>query len=170
MGDDPDHAPSPKAHQTSPVNRRCIFDGILHWVKTGAQWTRGVSRKLKGEVVKGSDDTNGFKLLPPCWVVGRELGWLMRPRRLARDHEAAEAASSRWRWTIGRPMAALLRAACGWTWSLHVWIDANDGNRSRADLALLFRLTKRLGYLQTVHVPQGGFLCGVYPANEGWQV
>ncbi|MFF7234457.1 transposase [Streptomyces sioyaensis] len=38
-------------------------------------------------VIKRSDDTPGFVALPRRWVVERTLGWLMRSRRLARDHE-----------------------------------------------------------------------------------
>ena len=29
----------------------------------------------------------GFKLLPRRWVVERTFGWLMKSRRLVRDHE-----------------------------------------------------------------------------------
>jgi transposase len=38
-------------------------------------------------VVKRTDDTSGFKVLPRRWVVERTFGWLMRTRRLARDYE-----------------------------------------------------------------------------------
>ena len=39
------------------------------------------------EVVKRTDDTGGFKVLPRRWVVERTLGWIGRSRRLARDYE-----------------------------------------------------------------------------------
>ncbi|MCE7082941.1 IS5 family transposase [Streptomyces sp. ST2-7A] len=39
------------------------------------------------EVVKRSDDTSGFTVLPRRWVVERTFAWLMRSRRLARDYE-----------------------------------------------------------------------------------
>jgi len=39
------------------------------------------------EVVKRSDPTGGFKVLPRRWVVERTFGWLGRSRRLARDYE-----------------------------------------------------------------------------------
>ena len=39
------------------------------------------------EVVKRTDDMEGFVVLPRRWVVERTLGWLMRSRRLARDYE-----------------------------------------------------------------------------------
>jgi transposase len=38
-------------------------------------------------VVKRSDDTSGFVVLPKRWLVERTFGWLMRSRRLARDYE-----------------------------------------------------------------------------------
>lgn len=38
-------------------------------------------------VIKRSDDTSGFVVLPHRWVVERTFGWLMRSRRLARDYE-----------------------------------------------------------------------------------
>jgi len=39
------------------------------------------------QIVRRSDDTKGFKVLPRRWVVERTFGWLMRNRRLARDYE-----------------------------------------------------------------------------------
>lgn len=39
-------------------------------------------------VVKRSDDTTGFVVLPKRWLVERTFAWLMRSRRLARDYEA----------------------------------------------------------------------------------
>jgi Transposase DDE domain len=39
------------------------------------------------EVVRRSDDTKGFQVLPRRWVVERSLGWLTRCRRLCRDYE-----------------------------------------------------------------------------------
>ncbi len=38
-------------------------------------------------VVKRSDDAKGFVVLPRRWVVERSFSWLIRARRLARDHE-----------------------------------------------------------------------------------
>jgi transposase len=38
-------------------------------------------------IVKRSDDTKGFVVLPRRWVVERTFGWLMRYRRLTRDYE-----------------------------------------------------------------------------------
>ena len=40
------------------------------------------------QIVRRSDDTSGFVVLPRRWVVERTLSWLMRSRRLVRDYEA----------------------------------------------------------------------------------
>ena len=74
----------------------------LLWVDSGysgpafAQWVRTCRRKLKVEVVKRSDDVQGFKVLPRRWVVERTFGWLMRHRRLVRDYETTEASAEAW--------------------------------------------------------------------------
>ena len=39
------------------------------------------------EVVKQTEASRGFVLLPRRWVVERSFGWLARFRRLARDYE-----------------------------------------------------------------------------------
>ena len=39
------------------------------------------------EIVKRSDDTKGFKILPRRWVVERTFGWFNRFRRLSKDFE-----------------------------------------------------------------------------------
>ncbi|MGW3679025.1 transposase [Streptomyces prasinus] len=38
-------------------------------------------------VVRRSDDTSGFTVLPKRWLVERMFAWLMHSRRLARDYE-----------------------------------------------------------------------------------
>ena len=38
-------------------------------------------------IIKRSDDTTGFAVLPHRWVVERTFGWLLRYRRLIRDYE-----------------------------------------------------------------------------------
>ncbi|WP_329059294.1 IS5 family transposase [Streptomyces sp. NBC_01453] len=43
--------------------------------------------QLTLQIVKRSDDMQGFVVLPRRWVVERTLGWLLRTRRLARDYE-----------------------------------------------------------------------------------
>jgi len=53
------------------------------------QWVRDLRsrRKLRLEIVKRSDDTKGFKILPHRWVVERTFGWLGRHRRFSKDYE-----------------------------------------------------------------------------------
>jgi transposase len=43
--------------------------------------------QLEIEIVKRSDDVEGFQVLPKRWVVERTIGWLNRCRRLAKDWE-----------------------------------------------------------------------------------
>jgi transposase len=38
-------------------------------------------------IIKRSDDTTGFAVLPHRWAVERTFGWLLRHRRLIRDYE-----------------------------------------------------------------------------------
>jgi len=52
---------------------------LVLWVKE--RWHRTL------EIVKRSDDTKGFKVLPRRWVVERTFGWLGRYRRLSKDYE-----------------------------------------------------------------------------------
>jgi putative transposase len=49
------------------------------WVDEWTGW--------KMEIVKRSDTAKGFELLPQRWIIERTFGWLMRYRRLVRDHE-----------------------------------------------------------------------------------
>ncbi|WP_107308240.1 IS5 family transposase [Streptomyces qaidamensis] len=39
------------------------------------------------DIVRRSDDTRGFRVLPRRWVVERSLAWCLRSRRLVRDYE-----------------------------------------------------------------------------------
>ena len=63
---------------------------------TFAQWVKGLRHKLAVEVVKRSDATAGFKVLPRRWVVERTFGWLMRQRRLVRDYETTVTSAEAW--------------------------------------------------------------------------
>jgi transposase len=63
---------------------------------TFAQWVKGLRPKLAVEVVKRSDDTAGFTVLPRRWVVERTFGWLMRQRRLVRDYETTATSAEAW--------------------------------------------------------------------------
>jgi putative transposase len=42
---------------------------------------------LQLEIVKRSDTTHGFVVLPKRWIVERTFGWLSRSRRLCKDYE-----------------------------------------------------------------------------------
>jgi transposase len=42
---------------------------------------------LDVEIVKRSDQTKGFVVLPKRWIVERSIAWLNRCRRLAKDWE-----------------------------------------------------------------------------------
>ncbi len=57
------------------------YDGqpMRDWVFELARWLF--------EVVKRSDDTQGFTVLPRRWVVERTFAWLGRYRRLSKDYE-----------------------------------------------------------------------------------
>jgi transposase len=72
------------------------------WVDGGytgklfADWVKGRRPKLAVTVVKRSDATVGFKVLPRRWVVERTFGWLMRQRRLVRDYETTETSAEAW--------------------------------------------------------------------------
>ena len=48
------------------------------------------------EIVKRSDASHGFELLPRRWVVERTFAWLNRNRRLAKDFEATIASAETW--------------------------------------------------------------------------
>jgi transposase len=39
------------------------------------------------EIVKRSDDTSGFRILPRRWVVERTFSWFMKCRRMTADYE-----------------------------------------------------------------------------------
>lgn len=39
------------------------------------------------DIIRRSDQQKGFRVLPRRWVVERTFGWMMRWRRLVRDHE-----------------------------------------------------------------------------------
>jgi transposase len=72
------------------------------WVDGGytgeafAQWVKGLRPRLAVEVVKRSDATNGFKVLPHRWVVESIFGWLMRHRRLVCDNENTQISAEAW--------------------------------------------------------------------------
>lgn len=48
------------------------------------------------EIIKRSDKTEGFEVLPRRWVVERTFAWLGRCRRLAKDFETTIASAVAW--------------------------------------------------------------------------
>jgi transposase len=74
----------------------------LLWVDGGyigdtfAEWVKCLRPKLQVQVVKRSDQTKGFRVLPRRWVVERTFAWLMRQRRLVRDYEMTETSAQAW--------------------------------------------------------------------------
>jgi len=78
--------------------------------ETFAHWVKELRPKLAVEVVKRSDATAGFKVLPRRWVVERTFGWLMRQRRLVRDYETTETSAEAWSY-IARIRIQLRRLA-----------------------------------------------------------
>ncbi|MFD5541953.1 IS5 family transposase [Streptomyces sp. NPDC127079] len=71
--------------------RQRYFSIRLVWADSGyagrlVDWA-AEKLKLTLEIVKRSDDTTGFVVLPRRWVVERTLSWLVRSRRLVRDVE-----------------------------------------------------------------------------------
>jgi transposase len=72
------------------------------WVDGGyngenfAQWVKRLRHQLVVEIVKRSDNTAGFKVLPRRWVVERTFGWLMKQRRLVRDYETSDSSAEAW--------------------------------------------------------------------------
>ncbi|MGY1584755.1 IS5 family transposase [Streptomyces sp. MN13] len=70
---------------------RLYFSVRLVWADGGyagrmVDWT-AENLHLTLELVKRSDHTTVFVVLPRRWVVERTLSWLMRSRRLVRDYE-----------------------------------------------------------------------------------
>jgi len=55
---------------------------LVHWVKGLRPFG-----KLHLEIVRRSDHTRGFQILPKRWIVERTFGWLVKSRRLCRDYE-----------------------------------------------------------------------------------
>jgi putative transposase len=53
------------------------------------QWVKELKRhrEIKLEIVKRSDDAEGFEVLPMRWIVERTFAWLGTNRRLSKDYE-----------------------------------------------------------------------------------
>jgi len=52
---------------------------LIDWVKDSMSWVL--------EIVKRSDDAQGFEVLPRRWIVERTFGWFNRYRRLSKHYE-----------------------------------------------------------------------------------
>jgi transposase len=75
--------------------RKMHFSIRLVWADGGyagrlVEWA-AENLQLTLEIVRRTDDTTGFVVLPRRWVVERTLSWLMRSRRLVRDYETLPA-------------------------------------------------------------------------------
>lgn len=75
--------------------RKTYFSIRLVWADGGCagrlvDWA-AEKLQLALDIVKRSDDTTGFVVLPRRWVVERTLSRLMRSRSLARDYERLPA-------------------------------------------------------------------------------
>lgn len=73
-----------KARAIFPALKLVWADGgyagqLIQWVGTLCGWIL--------EIVKRSDDMNGFHVLPRRWVVERTFGWFGKYRRFAKDYE-----------------------------------------------------------------------------------
>jgi transposase len=98
---------------TADIQDRDGAPGVLTSIRASFPWLRhlftdggyaGEKREavLKGkgewtlEIIKRSDTTKGFVLLPRRWVVERSFAWFGRNRRLAKDFEATIESSTAW--------------------------------------------------------------------------
>jgi transposase len=63
------------------------YAGKLEAFVTEAGRLFGHAAGLVLSIIKRSDTTRGFIVLPKRWVVERTFGWLVKSRRLVRDHE-----------------------------------------------------------------------------------
>jgi putative transposase len=58
---------------------------LVDWVKEHCGWVL--------DIVKRSDQAQGFEVIPHRWIVERTLGWLNRARRLSKDYERLPASA-----------------------------------------------------------------------------
>lgn len=64
----------------------------------GQEWQEKMFQQfgLEVEVVKRSDEAEGFELLPQRWIVERSFGWMNYYRRLSKDYEGHVKLSRSW--------------------------------------------------------------------------
>jgi len=81
---------------------RYLFPWLRHVFADGGyagdKLTTALARRgqWRIEIVKRSNQSTGFHVLPRRWVVERTFAWLNRNRRLAKDFEATVASSQTW--------------------------------------------------------------------------
>ena len=82
------------------IRRR--FPWLRHVFADGGYAGEKLRNALKGhgewtlEIIRRSDVTKGFEVLPRRWVVERTFAWLGRCRRLAKDWERSVESSTAW--------------------------------------------------------------------------
>jgi transposase len=79
------------AHRLLAALRARFATTTLVWADGGytgrlVEWSKSVLA-LTIQIVKRSDTTTGFEVLPRRWVVERTFGWLVKHRRCVRDYE-----------------------------------------------------------------------------------
>ena len=59
------------------------------------EWVHSLRRKrrIRLDIVRRSEDTNGFRVLPKRWIVERTFGWLSKYRRMSKDYETTTESS-----------------------------------------------------------------------------
>lgn len=64
----------------------------------GQKWQEKIYQQfgLEVEVIKRSDDAQGFELLPQRWIVERSFGWMNYYRRLSKDYQGHVKLSRSW--------------------------------------------------------------------------
>jgi transposase len=79
-----------------------LYPDLLHFFADSAYAGEHLRKALVGlgawvfEIIRRSDDTKGFVVLPRRWVVERTFAWLGRCRRLAKDFEATITSAIAW--------------------------------------------------------------------------
>ena len=71
---------------TQPFLRRLFADAAYQGPHFGGALAK-ILPQLQTEIVKRSDQVQGFVVLPKRWIVERTIAWLNRCRRLAKDWE-----------------------------------------------------------------------------------
>ena len=86
----------------------CFADGGYAGPKLKAAMAR--LGRWTFQIVRRSDQTTGFVVLPRRWVVERTFAWLGRNRRLAKRFEASTASATAWILIVSIRLMAQRRA------------------------------------------------------------